>query len=89
MEPQVSANVASVFMLLLLAFLTLLGLAATALTVLAFCKMAAKAGYSWALGLLTIVPLGNVILPLYLAFADWPVHRELRQLRQRCGGTPT
>jgi hypothetical protein len=88
MQPQVSTQFASIFVLVLTAFGILIAALFIALTVVAFCKMTAKAGYSWALGLVAIVPFGNIILPLYLAFADWPVHKELRQLRQRCGGMP-
>jgi hypothetical protein len=40
-----------------------------------------KAGYSWAWGLLTLVPIANIILPFALAFGDWPVNRELRRLK--------
>ena len=39
-----------------------------------------KAGYSGALGLLMIVPIVNFILLLYLAFSDWPIHRDLRSV---------
>jgi len=59
----------------------LVALLVTALQVLVFCKIFSKAGYSWALGLLVLVPLGNIIVVLYLAFADWPVLRELQELR--------
>lgn len=41
-----------------------------------------KAGYSWALGLLMLVPIVNIIMIFVLAFGDWPVRRELRQLKQ-------
>ncbi|MHC4546716.1 MAG: hypothetical protein ACYSYL_19740 [Planctomycetota bacterium] len=41
-----------------------------------------KAGYSWTLGLLMLVPIANIIMPFFLAFADWPVQKEIRQLRQ-------
>lgn len=42
------------------------------LPVVAFCRISSKAGFPAALGLLMIVPVANVILPLYLAFAEWP-----------------
>ncbi len=48
-----------------------------------FCKIFSKAGYSWALGLLLLVPIANIIMPFFLAFADWPVQQEARQLRQQ------
>jgi len=46
------------------------------------CMVFHKTGYSWALGLLMLVPLANIIMILVLAFGDWPVRRELRRLKQ-------
>ncbi len=48
-----------------------------------FCKIFSKAGYSWTLGLLMLVPIANIIMPFFLAFADWPVQKEVRRLRQQ------
>jgi len=56
-----------------------------ALWVLVFCKICSKAGYHWALGLLILLPIANIGLPIYLAFADWPVRRELRGQNQLSG----
>ena len=42
------------------------------LPVIAFWKICSKAGFPGALGLLMIIPITNIILPLYLAFAEWP-----------------
>ncbi len=42
------------------------------LPVIAFWKICSKAGFPCALGLLMIIPIANIILPLYLAFAEWP-----------------
>lgn len=57
-------------------------------SILVYCKICHKAGYHWALGLLVLVPVANVVLPFFLAFADWPVQKELRELRQRAGLAP-
>ena len=46
------------------------------LPVVAFWKICSKAGFSGALGLLMLIPLANIILPLYLAFAEWPALRS-------------
>lgn len=46
------------------------------------CMIFHKAGYTWALGLLMLVPIANIILIFVLAFGDWPVRRELRHLKQ-------
>ena len=69
-------------------FVALVVLISVALTLLVWCKLFAKAGYSWALGLLMLVPIANIVVPFYLAFADWPIQQEVRQLRQRCAGAP-
>jgi len=59
------------------------GLIAVAIKVLIFCKICSKAGYSWALGLLILVPIANIIIAFYIAFADWPIRKEVRQLKQQ------
>ncbi len=69
-------------MLLLIMFGFFVGLIVVAIKVLIFCKIFSKAGYSWALGLLILVPIANIIMAFYLAFADWPVQKELRKLKQ-------
>lgn len=50
-----------------------------------YCKIFSKAGYSWALGLLTLIPIVNLIMLCVLGFGDWPALKELRQLRQQMG----
>jgi hypothetical protein len=61
----------------------LIALAVAALMVWAYCKIFAKAGYSWALGLLMLVPVANIIMPFVLAFSDWPIQKQLRLLKQQ------
>jgi hypothetical protein len=34
------------------------------------------------MGLIALVPLGNLILLLILAFGQWPIHRELQASRR-------
>ncbi len=53
----------------------------TVIEILAFCKIFSKAGYCWAFGLLGLVPFGVLVMILILAFADWPISRELRTLK--------
>ncbi len=69
-------------MLLLIMFGLFFGLIAAAIKALIFCKIFSKAGYSWALGLLILVPIADIIMAFYLAFADWPVQKELCKLKQ-------
>ncbi|MHC4266555.1 MAG: hypothetical protein ACYSUK_11585 [Planctomycetota bacterium] len=61
----------------------LFGIFFTVLMTWALCKVCSKAGYSWALGLLNLVPLGLLILILVLGFGTWPIHREMQALRQQ------
>ena len=49
-----------------------------AIFVWAFCKIFSKAGYSWANGLLMLIPLVNLFTVLFLAFSEWPIQKELR-----------
>ena len=46
------------------------------ITVIPFWKICTKAGFPGALSLLMMVPIANLILPFYIAFADWPVLRQ-------------
>jgi hypothetical protein len=77
--PQVEPVFAIVFALLF-AFIVLV---VVAIKLLICCKIFSKAGYGWALGLLMLIPIVNIIMAFYLAFADWPVNKELRLLRQK------
>ena len=66
----------------ILAYLLII-LVVLAFTVLVYCKIFSKAGYHWAMGLIVLIPLGNLILLLVLAFGQWPIHRKLQMLKQR------
>ncbi len=70
---------AEVILILFIAFIVL-GL--TAIKVFGFCRIFSKAGYSWAFGLLMLLPFSEVVIPLILAFIDWPVCKELRLFKQ-------
>jgi hypothetical protein len=45
-------------------------------SVLPFWMICKKAGFPGALSLLMLVPVANLVLPFYLAFADWPALRR-------------
>ena len=77
--PEVTPVFAIVFALLA-AFIVLV---IVAIKLLICCKIFSKAGYSWALGLLMLIPIANIIMAFFLAFADWPVQKELRRLKQQ------
>ena len=73
----------TILAVLIILFSILIFLIATAITLLIWCKVFSKAGYSWAFGLLMLVPIANIIMAFFLAFADWPVHKELRRLKKQ------
>ena len=81
--PEAMPEIAPVFGVFIALFIILVSLIGAAITVLIYCRIFSKAGYSWALGLLMLVPIANIIMPFILAFGDWPIYKELRQLRQQ------
>ena len=72
-----------VFVIVLALLFAFVFLVVVAIKLLIICKIFSKAGYSWALGLLMLIPIVNIIMAFFLAFADWPVQKELRRLRQQ------
>jgi uncharacterized membrane protein YhaH (DUF805 family) len=61
----------------------LISIAAVVFAVIIYWKIFSKAGYSGAMSLLMFVPIANLIVLCVLAFGEWPIYRELNQLRQR------
>lgn len=59
-----------------------IGLSVFILQVVVFCMIYSKAGYSWAMGLLMLIPIVNFIMMLILAFSEWPIQRQLKQFQQ-------
>jgi hypothetical protein len=49
------------------------------LTVIPFWKICTKAGFPGVLSLLMLVPFGNIIVPFYIAFTEWPALTGHRQ----------
>lgn len=43
--------------------------------VVCFFRIMGKAGYTPLWGLLSVIPLGALVLLLFLAFSDWPAKR--------------
>ena len=80
---QFEPNMDPVFSVIFFIFMIPLVLIIVAVKILIFCKIFYKAGYSWALGLLMLVPIANIIMLFVLAFAEWPNERELRSFRQQ------
>ena len=75
---------AEVILILFVAFIVLV---LTAIKVFSFCKIFSKVGYSWAFGLLMLLPFSEVVIPLILALIDWPISKELRLLKQEQSGS--
>ena len=76
-----SEGAGAVFVAVFIVFLIFALLIITAIKILIACKVFSKAGYSWVFGLLILVPIADIVMVCFLAFADWPVLKELRQLR--------
>jgi len=70
-QSQIGALI-PLIMLFIIPFILLFSI----LPVIAFWKICSKAGFNGALGLLMLVPIANIILPLYVAFASWPVFQQ-------------
>jgi len=51
-------------------------------------RICSKAGYPGALGLLIFIPTVNLVLLLFLAFAKWPIERELEGYKHSSGSGP-
>jgi len=68
------------------AFIWLFVLVAVVFTIVMYWRIFSKAGYNGALSLLTLVPLGSLVLLILLAFGEWPIEQELRRFRT---GGPT
>ena len=80
---QFDPNMAPIFSVIFFIFMIPLVLIIVAVKILIFCKIFSKTGYSWALGLLMLVPIANIIMLFVLAFAEWPIERELRSFKQQ------
>jgi len=60
-------------------FIFLLSGIGALLTIIPFWKICTKAGFPGPLSLLMLVPIANIVLPFYIAFAQWPVLRDKAQ----------
>ena len=71
---------------ILILFIAFAVLTVTVIKVFSFCRIFSKAGYSWAFGLLMLIPMAEIVIPLVLALIEWPVCKELRLFKQEQGG---
>ena len=59
----------------------LLGILIWLVFLIAYIKIISKAGYSGWWVLIMFVPIVNVIMLLVFAYKEWPIQREVRELR--------
>jgi len=78
-QPNVAPVFGAIFTIIMIFFVLIIAI----IQIVAFCKIFSKAGFSWVLGLLMLVPIANIIMFFFLAFADWPIQRELRSYKQQ------
>jgi ribosomal protein S27E len=52
-------------------------------SIVLFCLIFRKAGYSWALGLLMLVPLVNIVVFVHLAVGRWPLEKRFDRARAK------
>ena len=64
------------------------GLIGLIFAIIIYWRIFSKAGYSGARSLLMLIPVVNLIIIIMFAFSEWPIQRELNQLRQMSGGRP-
>jgi len=64
------------------------GLIGLIFAIIIYWRIFSKAGYSGARSLLMLIPVVNLIIIIMFAFSEWPIQRELNQLRQMAGGRP-
>jgi uncharacterized membrane protein YhaH (DUF805 family) len=71
-----------------LLFTLIIAVASIVFAIIVWWRIFSKAGYSGALSLLLFIPIANLIVICMLAFAEWPILRELNQLRQMAAQRP-
>jgi uncharacterized membrane protein len=64
-----------------LAVVIIIGIAVWLVFVIAYIKIITRAGYSGWWVLIIIVPIANIVMLLIFAYKEWPIQRELRELR--------
>jgi len=59
------------------------------LFIVGWVKILGKAGYSGWWVLIGVVPIANLVMFLVFAFSEWPIVREVRELRAAGSGSAT
>jgi hypothetical protein len=61
-------------------FITILIVAMIVFSVWVYWRILEKAGYTGALALLALIPVGSLILLLILAFGKWPIETQIEAM---------
>jgi len=69
---------AGIFLIILVIILIVV-----AITIIPYWKIYQRTGQSGAMSLLQLIPLVNIIMLYILAFGDWPIERELGEVKQK------
>ena len=69
-------------------FIGIFSLALFVFAIIIYWRIVSKAGYNGALSLLLLVPVVNLVMLCIFAFGEWPIQRELNQLRQQVAMGP-
>ena len=80
-----NCGVAPIFIMIFVGLVLFVSLIVTIVITWIYCRIFSKAGYCWAMGLLMLIPIVNIVMLCVLGFSDWPVLKELRQLKQQAG----
>ena len=62
------------------------GLIAVVVTVLIYYFIFKRTGMNPWLSLVMLIPIGNLVMLLVLAFSEWPIEREVKALRAQLAG---
>ncbi len=62
-----------------------MGLLVCIIAVVAFWRICEKAGFPGWYGVAVVIPIVNILLVLFLAFAEWPLERKLTGSRPSSG----
>jgi len=52
------------------------------IVIIPFSRIFEKAGFHWTLGFLMAIPFVNLALILFLAYAPWPIKKNIKDLQQ-------
>jgi len=86
---QIFAGLGPIAAALVILFILAILAAIIIIKAVVYCQIFHKTGWHWALGLLMLVPIACVIMLFVLAFAKWPIERQLQQLRHSQGEKST